>query len=365
MKKIIPLLIILLAAIGIGYNFINKDGSSPSQSADTTAAFPTPPSAGQNNSNSAQIVDNTNSDVSLEGSTGDNSEIIDDVKPAAVAFKNAEEALAAIKKGAADYDDTILEQFTNPGDDCTFCTELYTDLKSLVSSTSIKNEEKSFYAEILAISGRVDNVKTLVEGYKSAASTENKELYSAALELATGKEDVVKYLGTELKSDNPDLKESIVAAMTNQGGSLAFDTLYKNIVESKNPDGYYSMGVGPAEMILDEQGLSKAQEYAQKRDEYAPLAVKAMLNSGLQGIKYVVDIISSSNDSASNQKLLANAVDHVGYDDKVAEYFKGKLNDSNPDVRKLAEDVMKDYANQEQEVDQEPVDEAPMSKMNP
>ena len=135
----------------------------------------------------------------------------------------------------------------------------------------------------------------------------------------------MKYLGSELKSDNPDLKESIVAAMTNQGGSLAFDTLYKNIVESKNPDGYYSMGVGPAEMILDEQGLSKAQEYAQKRDEYAPLAVKAMLNSGLQGIKYVVDIISSSNDSASNQKLLANAVDHVGYDDKVAEYFKGKL----------------------------------------
>ena len=362
MKKILPILVILLAAVGIGYNFINKEHTS-----DTTTGsannFPTVNPASNANGGMGEIPATPDSDVKLEGSDGDSSGVIDEVKPAAVAYKNAEEALAAIKKGAADYDDTILEQFTNPGEDCTFCTQVYADLKDLLSSTSARNEEKSFYAEILAISGRVDNVKTLVEGYKNGASTESRELYGAALELTTGKDDVVKYLGTELATDNPELKESIVAAMTNQGSSLAFDTLFKSIVSSKNVDGFYSMGVGPAEMILNEEGLAKAQEYAQKRDEYAPLAVKAMLNSGLPGIKSVIDIISASNDQAANDKLLANAVDHVGYDENVEKYFKEKANDSNPSVRKFAEAVLKDYATQEEAVDQEPVvDEAPMSK---
>jgi hypothetical protein len=365
MKKILPIIIIILAAVGIGYNFINREGKNPSSTTiDTT--FPTPPNPGSGSNNLGVGPSGSNSDVTLEGAEGDDSGVIDDVKPASIAYKNAEEALNAIKKGAADYDDMILEQFTSPGEDCTFCSQLYADLKSLLNSSSAKNEEKAYYAEILAISGNVDNIKTLVEGYKSAASTENKELFSAALELSTGKDDVVKYLGSELKTDNPDLKESIVAAMTNQGGSIAFDTLFQNIVASKNSDGFYSMGIGPAEMILDEQGLAKAQEYAQKRDEYSPLAVKAMLNSGLQGLKSVIDILESSNDQASNEKLVQGAIDHIGFDEQTDLFLKEKAKSSNPAVRKLAEETLKDYANQEEALDEDaPSDEAPMTMMNP
>ena len=364
MKKILPVLVVILAAIGIGYNFISKD-QSPSSSVVTanTTPFPTIASSanGATGDTTAANV-GSDDDLSLEGDK-DSSGVIDDVKPAAVAYKNADEALAAIKKGAADYDDQILEQFTNPGDDCTFCTQLYGDLKDLLGAASTKNEEKAFYAEILAISGRVDNVKNLVDGYKASASTENKEVYSAALELVTGKDDVVKYLGSELATDNPDLRESVVAAMTNQGGSLAFDTLFKHVISTNNPDGYYSIGAGPGEMILNDEGLAKAQEYAQKRDAYAPLAVKAMLNSGMQGIKYVMDIVASSNDVKSNDQLLAGAVDHVGYDEQVEAYFKEKVNDPNPSVSAFAKKVLEDYASQENAVDQEPVDdEAPMSK---
>jgi spore coat protein CotF len=364
MKKILPIIVIILAAIGIGYNFIGR--GVPSTPTGTDTGFPTP-SAEQTISSSGEVaapIDNTLA-PGLEGTAGDDAGVIDEVKPASVAYQNADEALNAIKKGAGDYDDSILEQFTTPGEDCTFCDQLYTDLKSLVNSSSAKNEEKAYYAEILAISGRVDNVKALVEGFKNASTTENKELFSAALELTTGKEDVVKYLGDELKTDNPDLKESLVAAMTNQGGSTAFETLFQNIVDSKNSDGYYSMGIGPAEMILDEQGLTKAKEYAMKRDEYSPLAIKAMLNSGLQGLKSVIDILESSNDDASNDKLIQGAIDHIGYDEQTEKYLKEKANSSNPKVRQLAEDTLRDYANQEEELNQEPTDEAPMSKMNP
>lgn len=360
MKKALPIIIIILAAAGIGYNFINHSGQEGSSSKSESVNTGSPTSGSEQVSSNPPLSEGT---VSLNGDA-DTEESTDETKPAAIAYKNAQEALEAIKKGAKDYDDTILEQFTLPGEDCTFCAELYTNVKELLKSSTAKNEEKAFFAEILAISGKVDNIQALVDGFKNGANSDEKELYSSALELTAGKDDVVKYLGKELSTTNNDLKESLVAALTNQGSELAFDTLYKHVVEAGDPNGYYTLGIGPAEMMLDEKALAKAEEYAQKRDAFAPLAVKAMLNNGLPGLRMVMDILSTSSNIDQDRNLTKGAVEHVGYDEQIEKYLQEKVNDPRPLVRDFAKQILDDYSHQE-EANQEPVqDEAPITKAN-
>jgi hypothetical protein len=362
MKKLLPFAIILLAALGIGYNLINKDSGNQTN---TSVANNTSNSSNGSASSNEGGQNPSEQDISLEGAEGTD-ERTEDIKPAAVAYSNAADALAAIKKGAVDYDDLILEQFTNPGEDCTFCTELYSQIKDLLADAAGKNEEKAFFAEILAISGRTENVKTLVEGFKQSAATDQKEIFASALELVSGKDDVVKYLGTELAtSDNADLKESVVAALTNQGSTLAFDTLYQHIVDTKNAEGYSSMGIGVSEMMLSEEALPAAQQKAQKRDEYAPLVVKAMLNSGLPGLRMVMDLLSTSTNIEADRRLIKDAVEHVGYDEQIEKYLQEIEKSSSPLAKEFAQQILQDYAQQEEAIEQEPiVDEAPMTMAN-
>lgn len=355
MKKQLPFILIVIAAIGIGYSFINKPADSGMGTTVVTPGNSITPAA-QGGSNNGQPANGGQSGVSV-GETGpdveDALDEMQDIKPAAIAYKDANEALEAIKKGSVDYDDTILEQFTQPGEDCTWCPEMYKSIKDMLKSSEYKNEQKSFYAEILAISGKVENIESIVDGFKAAGSPEEKEVYSSALELTTGKDDVVQYLGTQLKTENSELKESVVAAVTNQGSPLALDTLYKHTVENGDPDGYYSMGVGIGEMILDPSALSKAQELAQKRDAYSPLLVKALLNSGIDGLRIVMDILGNSTDVESNKRLLKDAVDHVSYDDQIEAYLKEQANSSNPSVSGFAKQTLDDFSNQEDNTEEE------------
>lgn len=364
MKKQLPFILIVVAAIGIGYSLINKPAdTAPVGSTVVTPNSGSAPSAQTGGANGTVANPGQNAigpDGSPSEADGEGDEL-EDIKPAAIAYKDANEALDAIKKGSTDYDDTILEQFTQPGEDCTWCPQLYSSVKDLLKSGDYKNEQKSFFAEILAISGKVDNIESLVSGFKGASTPEEKEVYSSALELTTGKDDVVQYLGGELKSDNQELRESVVAAITNQGSPLALDTLYKHTVENGDPDGYYSMGVGIGEMILDPSALSKAQELAQKRDAYSPLLVKALLNSGIDGLRIVMDIIGNSTDVESNKRLLKDAVDHVSYDDQIEAYLKEQANSSNPSVRDFAKQTLDDFSNQEGDSDEEEGGQSPVN----
>lgn len=346
MKKSFPLILIVLAALGIGYSFIKNPASNdgPSVSVNTTSSDQSGGSMSDNSSMGGESAKSTSDQDS--DSTGDD-ESVDEVKPLATAYKSADEALEALKKGSKDYDDMLLEQFSNPGDDCTFCTELYSKIKDLLKGTELPNDQKSYMAEILAISGKVENVQSLIDGLKGSTKAEDKEVYSAALELVSGGDKVVKFLGDNLKTDNSELQESVVAALTNQGSALAFDTMMKHVVEKGDPDGYYSLGIGPGEMILDETALSKAQEIAQKRDAFAPLAVKALLNSGIGGLRIVMDILGNSSDPESDQKLLKDAVEHVNYDEQVEQYLKDKANSSNASVRDFATKILGDFSQTE------------------
>jgi hypothetical protein len=269
-------------------------------------------------------------------------------KPANEVYTSAEDALNAVKNGASNYDDTILEQFTLVGQDCAWCDNFYKSMKDLVTSPSTSNDEKSYFAEILAISGRVDNVNSLLQAIESAPSSDVSEIYSEALEMTIGKDDVVKFLGSKLNTNNNTLKESIVAAISNQGSPLAIDTLYKQSRDSGNPDGFYSQGTGLGEVIPDQDSFPQLKSFMDKKDDYSHLAVKSLLNAGYDGLKVVAESLQNSKDSENDKKILKDAADHVSYDEETEKYIKDLAEkSSNPALTDFAKSVQASFASNE------------------
>lgn len=272
----------------------------------------------------------------------------EDDRTATELYKTSEEALAAIKKGSADYDDLILEQFTELGENCTWCDSLYKSVKDLLNAPETTSDQKSYYAELLAVSGRVDNVQSLVDAVKGAKNQEEADLFAEALELTVGKDEVVKFLGSQLDTPNETLKEALVGAITNQGSLLAANLLYKNTVEKGDPDGYYSLGIGLGEFIPDEDALPFLQELVLKRDAYSHLAVKSLLNSGVSGVRLVFDALTNSKDPVFDKQMLKDAVDHVNYEDDIEQYLKKVVETSKqPLAVDFAKDILNDFNLQE------------------
>lgn len=351
MKKIIPGLLIVLAVVGIGYSMMtssSKSGTSSSPTPVKVAAAASP--VGESSNGVGPGAPTKTADDVDEGEGDDADE--EEAKPASEVYKSASEAIEAVKKGAVDYDDILLEQFTTPGADCTWCPDFYKQVKDLLGSPDVKNDQKSYYAEILAISGRIDNVSSLIDSYKNATKPEDKELFSEAIELITGKDDMVQYLGKQLSTDNSDLKESIVAAITNQGSPLAIDTLYKAAVDSGDPDGYYAQGIGLGEVIPDDESLPKLQEMVQKRDQYSHLAVKSLLNSGIGGLRIVMDILATSSDPEADKRMLKDAKDHVNYEEEIETYLKQLSETSKSSlVKDFSKEILDDFNSQQEEDD--------------
>ena len=278
----------------------------------------------------------------------------DEDATAAEKYKSAEDAMEAVKKASVDYDDTVLNYFVEPGQDCSWCPAFYQSLKTALQEPGIDTDRKAYYAEILAISGKLENVQTLVEGIKSTGDQETKEALAESLELAIGDDKIVEYLSSFLVEPDETLKEATVAALSNQGSRLAAEVLYKNAVESKNADGFYSLGIGLGEFVPEEEALPFLHEKALKRDEYSHLAVKALLNSGLPGLTIVVDIMSQSNDSTSDDALLKDAEDHVIYEKDVKVLLeKVASSNKNPKLQEFAKNVLRDFDEEDLELDEE------------
>lgn len=230
MKKFIAIVVLLGVAGGAWY--FSSDQQSGSVGSNSNPGSGTA-ALGGNDDPFTGSTTTMNSDR-VGGSAGTNSEIFDaagDTRPAAEMYKNFNDALAAIKKGAGEYDDIILEQFTTPGDDCAWCAELYAAVKGLIADPTTPQDQRSYFAELLAVSGRVENLQTLVDAISSAPNSEVADVYAEALELAMGKDDVAKFLGAQMTSPNETLRKSSIAAVTNQGSRLAAELLYKNTAE--------------------------------------------------------------------------------------------------------------------------------------
>lgn len=266
-------------------------------------------------------------------------------RPATEIYKDSEEALKAVKAGAVNYDDVILEQFTLLGPDCAWCDQFYGSVRDLVNAGDTPTEQKSYYAELLAISGRVDNVTALVNAIENSPAGEGTEVYSEALEMTVGKDDVVKYLSSKLSSPNQGLKESVVAAISNQGSPLAVETLYRNAVDSGNADGFYSQGTGLGEVIPDEPAYPMLKEMVAKRDDYSHLATKALLNAGVDGLKLVLDTLNGSPDPEKDRAALKDASDHVNYEESTEAILKEQESKSqNPSVVEFAKATLANFS---------------------
>lgn len=267
-----------------------------------------------------------------------------DERPAAEIYGSADEALEAVRKGAQDYDDIILEQFVEPGEDCTWCPDFYRSVETMMKEAGASEDEQAYYSEIMAISGRVENIKTLVEAIQTDGDSERAEIFAESLELTIGGDDTVQYLSEHLNAENELLQESSVAAITNQGSRLAVDTLYEHTVQTGDPDEYYDIGIGLGEVIPEEEALPRLQELAMKRDEYAHLSVKALLNYGHDGLVRVFDILATSQDQEFDEKMLTDAIDHVTFEEETEPYLKKVIETSdNPVAKRFAEEALEEW----------------------
>jgi hypothetical protein len=251
MKK--SLIILLVVGVGIAAFVLSRTGDSSNTG--TTTADNSMTKGKEDGDDSSKAINRK--EFLGKGDLDENSDLTDEgveeeeARPAYEVYKTADEALDALKKGAQDYDDLILEQFTDLGPDCQWCDAFYNSVRDVMSAADTSAEQRSYFAEVLAISGRIENIQSLVEQIKNAKNSDESDVYAEALELTVGKDDVVKYLSTQLDSDNQPLKDASVAAITNQGSKLAVEALFKHVVERGDPDGYYSQGIGPGEMIPD------------------------------------------------------------------------------------------------------------------
>lgn len=270
----------------------------------------------------------------------------EETKSATELYSSADQALEAVKKAAAEYDDLVLEQFTRPGPDCTWCDQFYAQVKDLMKSPDTSQETRGYYAELLAVSGRVDNISTLVDSIKNAKDATEADTYSEALELASGGDDVVRFLGSQMDSKNEAVQEASIAAVTNQGTRLAAELLYDQTAKAGDADGYYSRGIGLGEFIPDPEALPYLQELVKKQDQYSPLAVKALINSGMDGLRLVFDELNSVKDPEVIKKMLNGAEDHVNYEEGVEAYLaKIAETSQQPALVDFAKKVLEDFKN--------------------
>jgi hypothetical protein len=356
MKKLIPLLIIAIVVGGLWLFASERRG--PGTTVATAAATGTPATSAQDVSLALKPVgaapmNDGNGVPVLQPKGAEGSEQDVELKPASEAFNSSEAALAAVLKGAKEYDDSILEQFTQPGEDCTWCPEFYNSVRDMATNPKTPQDQKSYLAEVLAISGRLENVETLTEAIKNAGSADEADVYASALELAVGKEDITRYLGDQMSATNESLREASVAAVTNQGNRLAVELLLKNTIERGDPDGYYGVGIGIGELIPTEDAMPVLHEMVQKRDEYSHLGVKSLLNGGMEGLRIVFDELENSKDTEADKKLLKDAIDHVNFEDGMEEYLKQKIeNSKQSNVVAFAKQIQEEFNQANQEFDQ-------------
>jgi len=352
MKKVLSLLVVI-GVIGAGWWFLNNNTSVESGSNTTQSASLNSDTSGASGPEADSSSQGSPRDTlinSMSNQGAPRADEIDEIKPASEAYANAEDALAAAMKGAKDFDDSILEQFTEPGPDCSWCPAFYKSIQDFIMNPSSPQDQKSYMAEILAISGRAENVQTLVDAIKNAPNANEADLFSEALELTLGKDEVVKVLGDQLSTTNDTLREASVAAITNQGTRQAAEILAKHVQERNDPDAYYSVGIGPGEFIPDEEALPFVQEQVQKRDQYSAAWAKSLVNAGLPGLQSLFEQLENSSSPESDRALIKDVLDHVNYEDGIKELADNVIaNNKNPAGIELAKQIQSEMSQQENE----------------
>lgn len=359
MKKVLALLIVVaLAGIWLLYGPKLESVTTTPQAASSSASKKTE-AAATNTSQTEAKGSTTTANAAKEATDEDASFSFDQIVAANEKYESANAALVALKKGAVDYDDWILQEFVELGN-CAWCDDLYALVKTQIAENK-DYDEVGYFAEVLAISNKLENVQTLVAEIEKATDEDKKDVLAEGLELAIGDDNIVNYLAGYTGHEDELLQEAAIAALSNQGSHLAAKYLYDLAVQNKNPDGFYELGIGLGEMIPDDEAFSFLQEAAMKRDEYSHLAVKALVNSGLPGLAIVVDVMTTSTNPDLEKHMLNDAFDHVAYDEETENYLKKLVGKTKVEhIKVWAEKLLKEFELEEdyEEEDDEDEDES-------
>lgn len=330
MKNNVAITIFAIIVLGIlVYSFYSNESDIGGTSTDVTDN-----NAPTNSSNENQASpDNTDTIDATEGLS------------AAQVYQSSSEALEAIKKGALNYDDDILQRFVNLKN-CEWCGDFYTSVRQLLLDNSISLENKGYFAELLAVSGTTENVGFIIDTIKNTQDEQSREIFGEALEFTSGGDDIVPLLSANLRDSNKILQDSVASALTNQGSKSAADALYQWMSEAKNGDDLYQRGIGLGEFVpTSEEVFPFLQEKLLLKDENSHLALKAMLNGGSSGLKKVIESLENSDNNELDKKLLENSIDHIGDDDETRELIKVTAATSkNPALKEFAEAALKEFA---------------------
>lgn len=372
MNKFLPVILLVVVAGVVWFTLSSDSGSSGVKTASGPDGSTTTDASG-NPIRDGMIRDiqsgNTDSDAVANSEDGEDPDFYDE-RNAVERYTSLDAALKAVKDGAVDYDDLVLDQFTDLPQNCAWCKELYQEVKSLALSADTKPEQRSFYAEILAVSGRLDNIQTIVDAIKGAKNQDEADIFAEALELAVGKDDIVKYLGDQLEGTGDTLRESSVAAITNQGSRLAVELLRDHTMKQGDADGYYSVGIGLGELVPEPEAYPLLQQMVGKRDQYSHLGVKALLNSGLDGLRIVVDSLANSPNPEFDASMLESAKDHVTFDEETMAYLREVAEKSpNQSLQAFARETLEEFRQMELEAAQDEdyanEGEEPFTPVNP
>jgi hypothetical protein len=359
MKKVVT--VGVLAALTMGALLLTRDRNeeegSSTQSTQPGDSGTTDSDSGLSNGGSGVGRSTKQGDsASLEsGAVEDGVGLDQPDRSATEIYRSAEDALAAVKDGASRYDDVILEQFESPPVECSWCASFYDSIRSLAFSADTPSDQKSYFAELLSISARPENLEALIDGIEKAPNEESARQYAEALEMASAsKDDLVKLLGSKLGTQNEVLKESLIAAVTIQGTPLAIETLYKYTIESNDPDGFYSKGTGLGEAVAEPESFPFLKEIAEKRDQYSHLGIKALLNSGAEGVRVVFDVLRASKNPEGDKQLLRDALEHVNFEEETEALITNEAkNGTNPLSVNFAREVLKNFEQENAQIQQE------------
>lgn len=330
MKKLLILILIIAVCIALYVFFQNQKGAPTQKPTLDTQTSEQNVEGTEQNTQEEATEDTEDEDEGDEDEASDALETEEpiEVRPAVDVYKSADDALQAVRKAALSYDDAVLEQFYMIGN-CAWCTKFYEDVKGLMLDKSLSNDERGYYAELLSTSGKKENIESLVSAGLNANDDTEKDIFTEALELSNLSNESLNYLKEEYKNlTDDDLKEATIAAISNQGTKDAIEILYDITKSVGDAKGFYDQGIGLGEVVPEDSAFPILDEIASKRDDYSHLAIKAMLNGGIEGTKRVIDILANSKDpSADIKKLdLEKAADHVLFDDETKAYLESIQN---------------------------------------
>jgi len=323
----------------------------------------------ENNSNSRFVLsDKSNSYVPDSKITEENQ--IERGELERVADRNYKSFAEAALKGDKD----VLKNFGDVGPSCEWCGKFYEQLNKDLQSPDLDPKQRTAFARAMASSGRVDNIQRLVDNINSASIRREPvgEMTEAIAHIAdptsqndaglgasggntentssgdTVPNDVLDYLSEHINDKNPYLREAVVSALTKEGSLFAAQTLYEHSLLMADIDGYYSEGMGIGAMKpKDEAAVNYLEKLAAERNGLSHLAIKALLNSGVDGLNKVISILKTSPDPEFDRKMMHNAVDRVKLDKNTVDTLESLAKGATqPALQDFASQVINEHQTQ-------------------